>query len=292
MAIFTTNYYKIILFDHPTAIIRNVPEHIASPRKILEGVRECKEVPSTCPEDLGLQIWELCIFRSGILVAWNPNTEQWSILVLLLGNCLLDLPRTQILGPEELPGQTYDATQQCNLTFGPEYSVCPGMDVCARLWCAVVRQGQMVCLTKKLPAVEGTPCGKGRICLQGKCVDKTKKKYYSVSGLLVTQCLGTQDLKSIPVTCVGTVTEGFLSQIKYFSLRCPSRAFAGSSLSFGVPRRALTEGTVLLSSKTVLQLCILRYSDSSQKKFFTQSQAKGFIMVFPLEVSPLPAREW
>lgn len=94
---------------------------------------------------------------------------------------MLDLPRKQILGPEELPGQTYDATQQCNLTFGPEYSVCPGMDVCARLWCAVVRQGQMVCLTKKLPAVEGTPCGKGRICLQGKCVDKTKKKYYSVS---------------------------------------------------------------------------------------------------------------
>lgn len=97
------------------------------------------------------------------------------------GNCLLDLPRKQILGPEELPGQMYDATQQCNLTFGPEYSVCPGMDVCARLWCAVVRQGQMVCLTKKLPAVEGTPCGKGRICLQGKCVDKTKKKYYSTS---------------------------------------------------------------------------------------------------------------
>ncbi|XP_078214528.1 A disintegrin and metalloproteinase with thrombospondin motifs 5 isoform X2 [Callithrix jacchus] len=38
------------------------------------------------------------------------------------GNCLLDLPRKQILGPEELPGQTYDAAQQCNLTFGPEYS--------------------------------------------------------------------------------------------------------------------------------------------------------------------------
>ncbi|XP_054831006.1 A disintegrin and metalloproteinase with thrombospondin motifs 5 [Eublepharis macularius] len=97
------------------------------------------------------------------------------------GNCLLDQPRKQILGPEELPGQTYDAIRQCKLAFGPEYTVCPGMDVCSRLWCAVVRQGQMVCLTKKLPAVEGTPCGKGRICLQGKCVDKTKKKYYSAS---------------------------------------------------------------------------------------------------------------
>uniref|UniRef100_A0A670Y4F3 ADAM metallopeptidase with thrombospondin type 1 motif 5 n=1 Tax=Pseudonaja textilis TaxID=8673 RepID=A0A670Y4F3_PSETE len=85
------------------------------------------------------------------------------------GNCLLDQPRKHILGPEELPGQTYDAIRQCKLAFGPEYTVCPGMDVCSRLWCAVIRQGQMVCLTKKLPAVEGTPCGKGRICLQGKC---------------------------------------------------------------------------------------------------------------------------
>ncbi|MEQ2205630.1 hypothetical protein XENOCAPTIV_006616, partial [Xenoophorus captivus] len=77
--------------------------------------------------------------------------------------------------------QSYDAIQQCRLAFGPEYTVCPGMDVCSRLWCAVIRQGQMVCLTKKLPAVEGTQCGKGRICLQGKCVDKTRKKQYSAS---------------------------------------------------------------------------------------------------------------
>ncbi|CAB1328052.1 unnamed protein product [Coregonus sp. 'balchen'] len=93
--------------------------------------------------------------------------------------CLLDTPRQPMLGSEELPGQSYDAVRQCRLAFGPEYTVCPGMDVCARLWCAVIRQGQMVCLTKKLPAVEGTPCGKGRICLQGKCVDKTRKRHYS-----------------------------------------------------------------------------------------------------------------
>ncbi|XP_060923029.1 A disintegrin and metalloproteinase with thrombospondin motifs 5 [Limanda limanda] len=95
--------------------------------------------------------------------------------------CLLDSPRQPLLGSEELPGQSYDAVRQCRLAFGPEYTVCPGMDVCARLWCAVIRQGQMVCLTKKLPAVEGTPCGKGRICLQGKCADKTRKRLYSVS---------------------------------------------------------------------------------------------------------------
>lgn len=94
--------------------------------------------------------------------------------------CLLDMPHNPLLGPEELPGQSYDAVRQCQLAFGPEYTVCPGMDVCARLWCAIIRKGQMVCLTKKLPAAEGTPCGKGRICLHGKCMDKTRKRHYSV----------------------------------------------------------------------------------------------------------------
>ncbi|KAJ3584394.1 hypothetical protein NHX12_014889 [Muraenolepis orangiensis] len=75
--------------------------------------------------------------------------------------CLLDSPRTPLLGSEELPGQSYDAVRQCP----------PGLRA----------RGQMVCLTKKLPAVEGTPCGKGRICLQGKCVDKTRKRLYSAS---------------------------------------------------------------------------------------------------------------
>ena len=159
--------------------------------------------PGICGCNVSPHQLESCLFRSIIFKVGNRNAEQWPIWVVLVGNCLLDLPRKQIPGPEELPGQTYDASQQCNLTFGPEYSVCPGMDVCARLWCVVVRQGQMVCLTKKLPAVEGTPCGKGRICLQGKCVDKTKKKYYSVSAFLVTQGLEPQGLKYIPVTCGG-----------------------------------------------------------------------------------------
>lgn len=159
--------------------------------------------PGICGCNVSPHQPESCFFRSIIFKVGNRNAEQWPILVVLVGNCLLDLPHKQIPGPEELPGQTYDASQQCNLTFGPEYSVCPGMDVCARLWCAVVRQGQMVCLTKKLPAVEGTPCGKGRICLQGKCVDKTKKKYYSVSAFLVMQAPEPQGLKYIPVTYGG-----------------------------------------------------------------------------------------
>lgn len=177
------------LCSHTTATVIDAPELIHHPLKIPEGVGEHAGYPTA-------DLWCIMLqhlFRSMTSVVRRLNAEQRSTLVLLSGNCLLDLPRKQILGPEELPGQTYDATQQCNLTFGPEYSVCPGMDVCARLWCAVVRQGQMVCLTKKLPAVEGTPCGKGRICLQGKCVDKTKKKYYSVSDFPLVPYL--------PVTC-------------------------------------------------------------------------------------------
>ena len=181
---------------------------------------------------------ERCIFRPMSCVGRSLNTEQRSISVFLSGNCLLDVPRQQISGPEELPGQTYDATQQCNLTFGPEYSVCPGMDVCTRLWCAVVRQGQMVCLTKKLPAVEGTPCGKGRICLQGKCVDKTKKKYYSVSDF-VTQCLGTQDLKNIPVTCVGAITRRLYFLVKIFFLERLKRSICSVSSAFQGPEESV-----------------------------------------------------
>lgn len=114
---------------------------------------------------------------------WEPF-QRLTFFFLATAECLLDSPRQPLLGPEELPGQSYDAVRQCRLAFGPEYTVCPGMDVCSRLWCAVIRQGQMVCLTKKLPAVEGTPCGKGRICLQGKCVDKTRKRHYSVRWMM------------------------------------------------------------------------------------------------------------
>lgn len=210
------------------------------------------------------------------------NTEQGSISVFLLGNCLLDVPRKQILGPEELPGQTYDATQQCNLTFGPEYSVCPGMDVCARLWCAVVRQGQMVCLTKKLPAVEGTPCGKGRICLQGKCVDKTKKKYYSVSDF-VTQCLEPQDLKCIPATCVGTITRRLDFLVKMFFLERLKQSVRSVSPHFQSP-----EGSNDIHTGSA---CLPRLShnrpfsddsDSSQSSVPIPS-AEEFITFFPVD---------
>lgn len=121
----------------------------------------------------------MCNYRLGEFFA-DFMQLFFSPHLLNAAECLLDSPRQALLGPEELPGQSYDAVRQCRLAFGPEYTVCPGMDVCSRLWCAVIRQGQMVCLTKKLPAVEGTPCGKGRICLQGKCVDKTRKRHYSV----------------------------------------------------------------------------------------------------------------
>lgn len=128
-------------------------------------------VSAVAAKHIQLMFFSSCVFS---------QVDFSYIFIFSTAECLLDTPRQPLLGPEELPGQSYDAVRQCRLAFGPEYTVCPGMDVCSRLWCAVIRQGQMVCLTKKLPAVEGTPCGKGRICLQGKCVDKTRKRHYSV----------------------------------------------------------------------------------------------------------------
>ncbi|KAG5851587.1 hypothetical protein ANANG_G00053240 [Anguilla anguilla] len=117
---------------------------------------------------------------SSILTSISAS-KPWSLCTSTTITDFFDDGNGPLRGPEELPGQRYDAVRQCRLAFGAEYTVCPGMDVCARLWCAVVQRGRMVCLTKKLPAAEGTPCAKARICLQGKCVDKTRKRQYTAS---------------------------------------------------------------------------------------------------------------
>lgn len=116
----------------------------------------------------------------------------------------------------------------------------------------------MVCLTKKLPAVEGTPCGKGRICLQGKCVDKTKKKYYSVSDFLVTQCLERQDLKYIPVTCVATITRSLDFLVKIVFLERPKQSICLLSSDFPRSEESTDICTMPPSSKTLTRPCVLR----------------------------------
>ncbi|CAM9761079.1 unnamed protein product [Lampetra fluviatilis] len=92
------------------------------------------------------------------------------------GDCLLNKPHASQRLPSVAPGSVYGADRECQLAFGPRSLACPGMDVCQRLWCTEERAGRFVCLTKNLPAAEGTPCGHASQCLEGACVPSVKVK--------------------------------------------------------------------------------------------------------------------
>ncbi|XP_060107206.1 A disintegrin and metalloproteinase with thrombospondin motifs 8 [Heteronotia binoei] len=92
------------------------------------------------------------------------------------GDCLLDEPAKPISLPTDLPGQVplYNLDHQCQQIFGKEFRHCPNTtheDICSQLWCKV-EAGEHLCHTKNgsLPWADGTPCGAGKMCLDGHCV--------------------------------------------------------------------------------------------------------------------------
>ncbi|XP_015273541.1 PREDICTED: A disintegrin and metalloproteinase with thrombospondin motifs 1 [Gekko japonicus] len=89
------------------------------------------------------------------------------------GECLLDKPHKPIQLPSDLPGTVYDANRQCQFTFGEESKHCPdAASTCTTLWCTGTSGGLLVCQTKHFPWADGTSCGEGKWCVNGKCVDK------------------------------------------------------------------------------------------------------------------------
>ncbi|XP_062478131.1 A disintegrin and metalloproteinase with thrombospondin motifs 1 [Pezoporus occidentalis] len=95
------------------------------------------------------------------------------------GECLLDKPHKPIQLPSDLPGTLYDANRQCQFTFGDESKHCPdAASTCTTLWCTGTSGGLLVCQTKHFPWADGTSCGEGKWCMNGKCVNKTEKKHY------------------------------------------------------------------------------------------------------------------
>ncbi|XP_053125818.1 A disintegrin and metalloproteinase with thrombospondin motifs 8 [Hemicordylus capensis] len=92
------------------------------------------------------------------------------------GDCLLDEPTKAIALPTDLPGRTslYDLDHQCQQIFGKEFRHCPNTlqeDICSQLWCKL-EAGERLCHTKngRLPWADGTPCGAGKMCMDGHCV--------------------------------------------------------------------------------------------------------------------------
>ncbi|XP_077616325.1 A disintegrin and metalloproteinase with thrombospondin motifs 1 [Crocuta crocuta] len=94
------------------------------------------------------------------------------------GECLLDKPQSPLQLPSDLPGTLYDADRQCQFTFGEESKHCADADsTCATLWCTGMSGGLLVCQTKHFPWADGTSCGEGKWCLDGKCVNKTDEMH-------------------------------------------------------------------------------------------------------------------
>ncbi|XP_059866417.1 A disintegrin and metalloproteinase with thrombospondin motifs 1 [Delphinus delphis] len=112
---------------------------------------------------------------------WSPCSAYMitSFLDNDHGECLMDKPQSPIQLPSDLPGTLYDANRQCQFTFGDESKHCPdAASTCTTLWCTGTSGGLLVCQTKHFPWADGTSCGEGKWCVNGKCVNKTDKKHF------------------------------------------------------------------------------------------------------------------
>ncbi|XP_067671402.1 A disintegrin and metalloproteinase with thrombospondin motifs 3-like isoform X2 [Haliotis asinina] len=92
--------------------------------------------------------------------------------------CLFDDPY-ELEGLPELPaaiGKNWSLNEQCILEFGEQFSVCRAVmdflqfysDSCNMLWCGDYRRPHL-CRTKRGPPAPGTPCGRDKQCLNGRC---------------------------------------------------------------------------------------------------------------------------
>ncbi|KAK7475537.1 hypothetical protein BaRGS_00033226, partial [Batillaria attramentaria] len=111
----------------------------------------------------------------------KDGTLQWSVCSRAYLLRFLNTPQSACLDdrsqhvaelkfPDQLPGQLYDADVQCKWQFGNSAQLCTydfGKDTCKALWCY---RGNKRCETKFLPAAEGTSCGRGMWCRDGRCV--------------------------------------------------------------------------------------------------------------------------
>lgn len=120
-----------------------------------------------------------CVFLSCFMIR---------VGISFAGECLMDKPQSPIQLPSDLPGTLYDATRQCQFTFGEDSKHClDAASTCMTLWCTGTSGGLLVCQTKHFPWADGTSCGEGRWCINGKCVNKTDKMHFHVSFSIATR---------------------------------------------------------------------------------------------------------
>ncbi|XP_053402734.1 A disintegrin and metalloproteinase with thrombospondin motifs 18-like [Mercenaria mercenaria] len=117
---------------------------------------------------------------------WSPCSRQYmrKYLNAVQSECLTSHSSgtAELKFPNKQPGEIFDADTQCKWQFGSHSKQCTiifGRDPCKNLFCHK-RAG--MCETKFLPAAEGTSCGNGMWCQQGKCVRYGKSGPTPING--------------------------------------------------------------------------------------------------------------
>ncbi|XP_032621021.1 A disintegrin and metalloproteinase with thrombospondin motifs 4 [Chelonoidis abingdonii] len=113
---------------------------------------------------------------------WSPCSARFitDFLDNGHGHCLLDKPREPLRLPAPFPGSNYDVDRQCQLTFGPDSRHCPNLHPpCSSLWCTGKINGHFMCQTKHFPWADGTACGQGKACMNGRCISRVEMKAFN-----------------------------------------------------------------------------------------------------------------
>ncbi|RWS08652.1 A disintegrin and metalloproteinase with thrombospondin motifs 16-like protein, partial [Dinothrombium tinctorium] len=97
------------------------------------------------------------------------NSQQASCIVSMSAHVNI---LNQFISKDKLPGQIFDANQQCALRFGADSrksQLQPLEDVCRLLRCDTGNNRNVIAYHAH-PALEGTNCGREKWCREGKCV--------------------------------------------------------------------------------------------------------------------------
>ncbi|KAK0075749.1 hypothetical protein PV326_011311 [Microctonus aethiopoides] len=90
-----------------------------------------------------------------------------------MADCLFNKPNPGEIIQIVLPGALMDLKEQCEkLGYGKPCGTINSKGICSELRCRAFNEPKGKCIRLYMPAATGTPCARGKICFQFKCVDK------------------------------------------------------------------------------------------------------------------------
>lgn len=111
---------------------------------------------------------------------WSSCSKREVLRQLPNLYCLRDTP-FNTTEDMPFPGIRYTMNDQCRFDFGPGTITCNGqynIDACKNLWCLQPDSVPVrTCRSKKGPPLDGSSCGPGMWCIQGRCVDIENRQH-------------------------------------------------------------------------------------------------------------------